>query len=68
MKDKHQYGFVILRYVHDVLTAEFINVGVVMYVPSQGRVIAKTRNTMGRLRGVFPDLDRSAFNSAMSER
>jgi hypothetical protein len=66
MKDKQQYGFVILRYVHDVLTAEFINVGVVMYVPSQGRVIAKTRNTMGRLRGVFPDLDRAAFNSAMS--
>src|SRR5882762_6506059 len=66
MNDKQQYGFVILRYVHDVLTAEFINVGVVMYVPSEGRVIAKTRNTMGRLRGVFPDLDRAAFNSAMS--
>jgi hypothetical protein len=66
MKDKQQYGFVILRYVHDVLTSEFINVGVVMYLPSQGRVIAKTRNTMGRLRGVFPDLDRVAFISAMS--
>jgi hypothetical protein len=49
-----------------VLTAEFINVGVVMYVPSEGRVLARTRNTMGRLRGVFPDLDRGAFNSAMS--
>src|ERR1700738_4280352 len=66
MKDKQQYGFVILRYVHDVLTSEFINVGVVMHLPSQGRVIAKTRNTMGRLRGVFPDLDRFAFMSAMS--
>jgi Protein of unknown function (DUF3037) len=66
MKEKQQYGFVILRYVHDVLTAEFINVGVVMYVPSQGRVIARTRNTMGRLRGVFPDLDRAAFISAMA--
>ncbi len=66
MKDKQQYGFVILRYVHDVLTAEFINVGVVMYVPSDGRVLAKTRNTMGRLRGVFPDLDRAAFISAMA--
>jgi hypothetical protein len=66
MKDKQRYGFVILRYVHDVLTSEFVNVGVVMYLPSQGRVIAKTRNTMGRLRGVFPDLDRVAFTSAMS--
>jgi hypothetical protein len=66
MKEKQQYGFVILRYVHDVLTAEFVNVGVVMYVPSEGRVLARTRSTMGRLRGIFPDLDRVAFSSAMS--
>jgi hypothetical protein len=68
MKDKQRYGFVILRYVHDVLTSEFVNVGVVMYLPSQGRVIAKTRNTMGRLRGVFPDLDRVALRPAHSRR
>jgi hypothetical protein len=66
MKEKQQYGFVILRYVHDVLTGEFINVGVVMYLPFEGRVIARTRNTMGRLRGVFPDLDRAAFISTMA--
>lgn len=66
MKEKQRYGFVVLRYVHDVLTAEFINVGLVMYIPSEGRVLTKTRNTIGRLRGVFPDLDRSAFISAMS--
>jgi hypothetical protein len=66
MKEKQQYSFVILRYVHDVLTAEFINVGVLMYVASEGRILARTRSTMGRLRGVFPDLDRVAFLSAMS--
>jgi Protein of unknown function (DUF3037) len=52
--------------VHDVLTSEFINVGVIMLVPSQGRVIAKTRHTIARLRGVFPDLDRTAFTSMMA--
>jgi hypothetical protein len=64
-QEKQPYSFVILRYVHDILTAEFINVGVVMHLPKQGRVIARTRNTMGRLRGVFPDLDRTAFLVAM---
>jgi hypothetical protein len=66
MSERHQYSYVILRYVHDVLTSEFINVGVVMYVPSHGRIIARTRNTIGRLRGVFPDLERHAFTSMMA--
>src|SRR5260370_7947579 len=37
-----------------------------MFVPSQGRVIARTRHTIARLRGVFPDLDRIAFTSMMA--
>ncbi len=65
-KAKQRYQYVILRYVHDVVTAEFINVGVVMYVPETNELIAKTRSTMGRLRGVFPDLDRLAFNASMA--
>ncbi|TGN75979.1 DUF3037 domain-containing protein [Bradyrhizobium yuanmingense] len=66
MKQKQQFSFVVLRYVHDILTAEFVNVGLVMYLPAEGKVIAKTRSTIGRLRGVFPDLDRPAFQLAMS--
>jgi hypothetical protein len=65
MSDKLPYTYTILRYVHDVMTGEFVNVGVVMHVPSQRRVLAKTRTTIGRIRGVFPDLDRDAFTSAM---
>jgi hypothetical protein len=66
MSEKHQYSYVVLRYVHDIVTSEFINVGVVMYVPAQGCIIAKTRNTIARLRGVFPDLDRPAFTIMMA--
>jgi hypothetical protein len=65
MSDKLSYTYTILRYVHDVMTGEFVNVGVVMHVPSQQRVLARTRTTIGRLRGVFPDLDRNAFTAAM---
>src|SRR5258706_6997142 len=65
MRNKLPYTYTILRYVHDVMTGEFVNVGVVMHASSQRRVLAKTRTTIGRIRGVFPDLDRNAFTSAM---
>jgi Protein of unknown function (DUF3037) len=65
MSNNIPYTYIILRYVHDVMTGEFVNVGVVMHVPTQRRVLAKTRTTMGRIRGVFPDLDRNAFSSSM---
>ena len=65
MTSKMAYSYTLLRYVHDVLTGEFVNVGVVVFVPSTGVVKFKTRATIGRLKGIFPDIDRSAFVSSM---
>jgi hypothetical protein len=65
MSSKLPYTYTVLRYVHDVMTNEFINVGVVMHVPLQKQVLARTRTTIGRIRGIFPDLDRDAFTAAM---
>ncbi|MFG1421726.1 DUF3037 domain-containing protein [Roseixanthobacter liquoris] len=65
MTDRTAYTYTVLRYVHDVLTGEFVNVGVVIFLPSSGTVKFKTRSTIGRLKGVFPDIDRRAFVSAM---
>lgn len=62
---KHTYGYVVLRYVHDVITGEFVNVGLVMHAPETQRLKSKTRTSIGRLKGVFPDLDRMAFVAAM---
>jgi len=66
---KRRYSYTVLRYVHDPLTAEFVNVGLVMHLPetSIGPALlkAKTRKTIGRMRDMFPDLDRPAFNSTM---
>lgn len=65
MSDKRAYSYVVLRYVHDVLTGEFINIGVLLYAPSvEGSppyVKARVRRTIGRLKAAFPDLDRDAF-------
>ena len=66
MSSKAPYSYALLRYVHDVLTGEFVNVGVVIYLPSLGVVRFKMRSTIGRLKGVFPDIDRRAFITAMS--
>lgn len=66
MTDKAAYSYTLLRYVHDVLTGEFVNVGVVLFVPSKGLVRYKMRGTIGRLKGVFPDIDRKAFLSSMA--
>lgn len=65
MTSKVPYSYTLLRYVHDVLTGEFVNVGVVIFVPSSGLVRFKMRGTIGRLKGVFPDIDRGAFVSSM---
>ena len=65
MTDKQPYSYVVLRYVHDVVTGEFINVGVVLHVPSRKLFRAKTRTTISRIKAVFPDLDRKVFQSAM---
>jgi hypothetical protein len=66
---KRRYSYTVLRYVHDPLTAEFVNVGLVVHFPdsSLGPAILKvgTRNTIGRMRDMFPDLDRSAFSATM---
>lgn len=35
---KTNYSTIILRYVHDVVTGEFANIGVVLYAPAQGVV------------------------------
>lgn len=65
MTTRQPYSYVVLRYVHDVLTGEFVNVGVVMVAPQNGKFLAKTRKTIGRIKHVFPDLDRTAFVGAM---
>lgn len=67
---KRRYTFTVLRYVHDRVTGEFVNVGVVAFAPSAsglpGALLARTRHTIGRMRHMFPDLDRSDFVSVMS--
>ena len=65
MTEKRAYSYTVLRYMHDVVSGEALNVGVVMHVPSAGLVEYKTRKTITRLKQAFPDLDKRAFTASM---
>lgn len=65
MSEKHAYSYTVLRYVHDVMTEEFVNIGLVLHAPSAGFLMLKTRKKIGRIKDVFPTLDRAAFTAAM---
>lgn len=66
MSAKEAYSYVTLRYVHDVLTGEFANVGLVMLVPRRPLILAEFRTSSERVANFFPDLDRDAFARSMA--
>jgi Protein of unknown function (DUF3037) len=63
MKHRETYSYTVLRYVHDVMTGEFVNVGVVVHAASG--LMSKFRSTHGRVSKIFPGLDEKAFKEAL---
>ena len=66
MTDRTPYTYTVLRYIHDVTTAEFVNVGVVVLCPGHRYLGVRFRHTHRRLSALFPDLDSSAFRTSMT--
>jgi len=59
------YSYSVLRYVHDTLTGEFVNVGLVLFSP-EGRFLRfKAKTTVGRVTSMFPSLKTSAFKELL---
>lgn len=65
MKNQHAYSYSVLRYIHDVTSGEFVNVGVVLYAPKARYLSAICRTTYGRLNKVFPGMNAEHFKSLM---
>jgi Protein of unknown function (DUF3037) len=63
MSERETYSYTVLRYVHDVMTAEFVNVGIVLHATSGLK--SKFRSTYGRVSSVFPTLDEKAFKETL---
>lgn len=62
---KTAYSFVVLRYVHDVMTGEFINVGVALYVPSARYIGGLCNTRYGRITKMFGEIDGDYFRGLM---
>ena len=65
MSNTQPYSYVVLRYVHDVVTGEFVNVGIVMIAPKSGKLLYRTRKTISRMKNIFPDLNTHDFREIM---
>jgi hypothetical protein len=62
---KTPYTYSVLRYVHDITTGEFINVGVALYSREGKYASAICRSTFGRLSKTFPGVNGESFKSLM---
>lgn len=65
MTGKQPYEYIVLRYRHDPVADEVVNVGVVLQQPSTGYLAAKMRHTYSRISRLFPDLDADAFKRSL---
>ena len=65
MKPQVSYTYSVLRYVHDVTSGEFVNVGVALYSPQARYLSASCRPTYGRISKVFPGLNAEHFKAMM---
>ncbi len=54
---KIPYTFSVLRYVHDPVTTEFVNVGVALYAPDAKYLSAICTPYYARLSEIFGDVD-----------
>lgn len=61
MKKRFSYSYTILRYVHDVATAEFVNIGIAVHSVEADFFQVLCRQTLGRVSEFFPDLNSKAF-------
>lgn len=65
MSDLTKYSYTILRYVHDISTGEFVNVGVVLHAPQPCYLRSRMRTTYGRLTRLFPGADGEAIKRSL---
>lgn len=61
------YQFALLRYVHNVAAEEFVNVGVVMWMPSEQHFSYKLTERFGRLSAFFEGFNTKGYRRMLGE-
>jgi len=62
---KTNYSTITLRYIHDVVTGEFANIGVVLYAPDLRFLEARFTSSYERLNAIFLKIDHLHFRALM---
>lgn len=65
MSKREPYSYVVLRYLHDVMRDEFVNVGLVTVFPGRPLFLGRAQQAVGRVKGVFPDLENASYRRTM---
>lgn len=65
MTNFKSFEYSILKYVHDTVTGEFLNVGVVLYSRNDRYLKSKFKSTISRVSTAFPDLNKTQFKRTM---
>ena len=62
---KTTFTYTVLRYVHDIATGEFVNMGVALYAPEAKYVSAICNSRYGRLSRMFLEVNGDNLRSLM---
>src|SRR2546425_11813659 len=60
---KTTYSNITLRYIHDVVTGEFANIGIVLYAPEQRFLEARFTTSYERLNAIFLRIDHAHYRA-----
>ncbi len=64
-KPKAPFSYVVLRYMHDVFTREFVNVAVLVHAPQTGFLGFEKVATFDRVKGMFPGLQSDSLRDLL---
>jgi hypothetical protein len=66
MKARTPFSYVVLRYMHDVFTREFVNVGVLLHAPATGFIGFAKLPALDRVKGMFPGLQSDSLRELLN--
>jgi hypothetical protein len=67
MTERTPYTYAIARYIHDPLSGEFVNIGVVAVDMATRQPYIKFRKAYSRAKAMFPELRRDTFLASVSQ-
>lgn len=65
-KSRIGYTYAVLRYVHDVVAGEFINVGVVVFAPRDGFALMRITPSLFRVSQAFSNVNTSTLKKHLN--